>query len=456
MRLPQALTLALSVLAPLALAASPSAATAVARDGIAPVADTYVVAESPDTSYGTATKLAASNWNTPWHSQAYLRFPVPAPPAGQSIASVRLELLYQKTDQQASVTELRTVTDNAWSESMTYAGRPALGPVVATADLPAPGATNLSFDVSGTVRAAGTYSFALTNPTAQSSTVVHSREAGDLGPRLVVTYTVPAQATLCGASFIQEGSETYQQALAREDSLFGGLKAVRVFYGGLPQSWPGKLDAGKRPMVISFKADPRDVIAGTHDAAMRAWFRGAPTDQDIYWTFYHEPEDNIAGGEFTAADFRAAWQRLTALSREMSNPRLHATLILMGWTVDPASGRDWRTYYPGRAALDVLAWDIYNYDSKAAKGQYLDAGTLLDASLAVNRSQNLPYGVAEMGSHIASGDDGTGRAAWVRQMTAYLGARGALWALYFDIDWSTGDYRLRDAGSRAAWTDFCA
>ncbi|MFF4189593.1 hypothetical protein [Nonomuraea sp. NPDC001831] len=128
----------------------------------------------------------------------------------------------------------------------------------------------------------------MTNPSAESATVVHSREAGDLGPRLIVSY---AQPPLCGASFAAETGETYQQALAREDSLFGGLKAVRVFYGGLPDPWPGKLNAGKRPMVISFKAAPTAIVADTHDAAMRAWFAAAPADQGIYWTFYHEPEE---------------------------------------------------------------------------------------------------------------------------------------------------------------------
>ncbi|MFC5821049.1 CBM96 family carbohydrate-binding protein [Nonomuraea harbinensis] len=432
--------------------ASPAAAAA-ARDGLAPVADTYVVAEAPGNVYGTAAKLAASHWNTPWHSQAYLRFSVPAPPAGRSIASARLEMLYQKTEQQASVTELRSVADNSWTESMTYASRPAVGPVVATATLPAPGATAISFDVSATVRAAGTYSFAMTNPTAQSATVVHSREAGDLGPRLIVSYTGP---TLCGASFAAETGETYQQALAREDSLFGGLEAVRVFYGGLPQPWPGKLDAGNRPMVISFKASPGAVVAGTHDAAMRTWFAAAPRDQDIYWSFYHEPEDNIRNGEFTAADYRQAWSRLAGLAREAANPRLRGTLILMGWTVDPASGRDWRDYYPGRAALDVLAWDVYNYDTTAAKGRYLAPATLLDATLAVNRAENLPHGVAELGSHIAAGDDGTGRAAWLADMTGYLNRHASVWALYFDLDWPTGDYRLRDPASRAAWSAFCS
>ncbi|MFF0862043.1 hypothetical protein ACFYUV_09830 [Nonomuraea sp. NPDC003560] len=69
---------------------------------------------------------------------------MPAPPAGRSIASARLEMLYQKTDQQAAVTEVRSVADNSWTESMTYPARPAPGPVVATATLPAPGAASAS------------------------------------------------------------------------------------------------------------------------------------------------------------------------------------------------------------------------------------------------------------------------------------------------------------------------
>ncbi|RJL19961.1 hypothetical protein D5H75_39930 [Bailinhaonella thermotolerans] len=266
----------------------------------------------------------------------------------------------------------------------------------------------------------------------------------------------PATAKpLCGASFAAENGETYQQALARLDARYGGLKAVRLFYGGLPQAWPGKLDGGTRPLVISFKAGPRVVSSGAHDTTLRAWFRAAPRDRDIYWTFYHEPEDDIARGEFTAADYRQAWKHLAALAREAANPRLRATLILMNWTLETASGRHWRDYYPGRDTIDVLAWDVYNYDTLAAKGRYLDPRTLLAQSIAVNRSENLPYGVAELGSHIAAGDDGTGRAAWLRQMTAHLSEHGALWALYFDLDWPSGDYRLNDPHGRAAWTDFC-
>ncbi|MEU8319671.1 hypothetical protein AB0C33_14975 [Nonomuraea sp. NPDC048881] len=104
----------------------------------------------------------------------------------------------------------------------------------------------------------------------------------------------------------------------------------------------------------------------------------------------------------------------------------------------------------------MLAWDVYNYDSTAAKGQYLAPAALFDRTYAVNQAENLPHSVAEPGSHIATGDDGTRHGAWLDQMTAYLNGHGTLWALNFDLDWSTGDYRLRDPASRAAWTAFCA
>ena len=63
---------------------------------------------------------------------------------------------------------------------------------------------------------------------------------------------------LCGASFAREGTETWAQALAREDALFNGLDAARFFHGGLPPAWPGPLDVGARTLVVSFKGNAPD------------------------------------------------------------------------------------------------------------------------------------------------------------------------------------------------------
>jgi hypothetical protein len=280
-----------------------------------------------------------------------------------------------------------------------------------------------------------------------------SREHGADGPRLVIEY---GARTLCGASFTNElPGETYQQALARVDGYYNGLDTVRVFYPGLPQPWPGKLDAGTRPLIISFKAPPANVIAGAHDAALRTWFQTAPRDRDMYWTYFHEPENDIQDGAFTAAQFRQAWQRIAGLAREAANPRLRGTLILMGWSVNPNSGRNWRDYYPGRQHVDVIGWDLYNPSWQ--NGAYKDVTELFADVIAASRSEGLPFGIAETGSPRVAGDAGAGRAAWLRQLTSHLTSAGAVFVAYFDLDWPRAgvDYRLRDSASMAAWREFC-
>jgi hypothetical protein len=444
---------ALSVVG-LAGAAGPLPASAgLAGVTVSAAADTYVVAEQPASAHGAEARMTAANWAA-WHSEAYVRFDVAPAPGHRPIVSARVEFAFQRLDRQPTLVELRVV-DGAWDEMTTYAGRPAVGGMVASAVLPGSDARTLSFDVTASLRAAGSYSFALINHTAESVAAVHSREHGPHGPRLVVEYGSPP---LCGAAFnVELTGETYQQALARVDGYYDGLESVRVFYPGLPAPWPGKLDTSGRPMIVSFKASPADVVAGVHDARLDEWFRTAPRDQDIFWTYFHEPEDDVEGGAFTAAVYRQAWQRLSGLARQAGNPRLRATLILMGWTVDPASGRDWRDFYPGRDAVDVVGWDVYNAAHR--HGRYRPPAEMFARVIAASRSEGLPFGIAETGSGLVADDDGTGRAGWLRQLAEHLSEAGALFVDYFDLDWSGRggvDYRLRDPASMSAWREFCS
>ncbi|MEV0429925.1 DNRLRE domain-containing protein [Micromonospora sp. NPDC050495] len=430
--------------------AGPTGTDAVATVTVPASVDTYVVAEAPTNSYGTATKLTSANWTT-WHSESYVRFQVPTD--SRSIVGARVEFTSNKSDQQPTRLDLRALT-GTWSETTTYATRPTVGGTVASATLPGSGVSTYSFDVGTTVRAPGTVNFALVNPTAYSVASVQSREQGSgPGPRLVIEYGSPT-TTLCGASFNSEtAGETYQQALARIDGYYNGLESVRVFYPGLPQAWPGKLDVSGRPMIVSFKAPPAEVKAGLHDAYLRDWFRAAPTNQDIYWTYYHEPEND----SFAPADFVAAFQRVSDLAEQAGNPRLRATLILMGWTLEDASQRDWTNWYPGREYVDVLGWDVYNEGWK--KGNYNPPVDMFAKVVAVSRQEGLPFGIAETGSPLVAGDTGSGRAAWLRALASHLTAEGALFADYFDLDWRQQagiDYRLRDTASMTAWREFCS
>ena len=74
---------------------------------------------------------------------------------------------------------------------------------------------------------------------------------------------------------------------------------------------------------------------GIHDAALRAWFDRAPRGYDVFWSYLHEPEDNVTRGEFSAAQYTAAWVHIAALAQAAGNPRLRSTLILMCWTLAP-------------------------------------------------------------------------------------------------------------------------
>ncbi|GAA0572198.1 CBM96 family carbohydrate-binding protein [Actinomadura livida] len=467
-------------------------ASATAESVVPASADTYVVREMPGRGFGDAGKITASVWPE-WHTEAYVAFDVPR--SASRITGARVELTFDRPENRPEVVELRSVT-GPWSETGTsWSNRPATGRLVATGTARG---DKISFEVGSVVNRPGRYAFAITNRNESSAASVHSREAADGGPRLVLT-TRPGRAappspsatgtpdasgtalprpgpeptwraprpsasaepakrpgdgrTLCGISLNLKPGETFQQALGRLDGRYGGLETVRLFYRGVPPAWPGNPDIGKRPPIISFKLAPEDVLAGKHDAAMTRWFGTAPRDRDVYWVFYHEPEDNIAKGEFTAADYRAAWRHLRGLADKAGNPRLHATLVLMSWSLEAESKRDWRDYYPGRDVIQVLGWDTYNLGWK--KGRYDSPSMMYDRVVALSKEEGLPFGVAETGSYLVGDDNGEKRAAWLHETNAYLKKHGALWVSYFDLDWETGDFRLLDAPSRKAWQDFC-
>ena len=461
---------------------------------VAAAADTYVVQQYPRAVYGSAPKLTAAQWRN-WNTETYLLFVVPL--ELKSIVSARVELSFDRRSHRPSEVRLHRLPTTGWSESSTtFGNKPQVGEQIAAVKL-AEQAETVSFDVTSHVREPGFYAFAMTNPDPKSVASIHSREQGADGPRLVIgslpggapgpmptgnqpkpptpsptvqpptpSPTAPtpgpkppppsgSKGTLCGASFNSEASgESYQEALNRIDGHYNGLEMLRVFYPGKPAGWPGKVNASKRPMVVSFKFPPNEVAAGTHDAYMRNWFATAPRDQDIYWSFWHEPEDDITAGRITAASYRAAWKRLRSLADQARNDRLTATLVLMGWSLTPASKRSVNDYYPGRDVVQALGWDVYNPGEE--KGQYQDPAVMYRRVVEFSQAQDLPFGIAETGSYLIKGDSGTGRAAWLRSVASFLSSEGALWVAYFDLKWPSGDFRLRDSASMKAWRDFCS
>ncbi len=258
----------------------------------------------------------------------------------------------------------------------------------------------------------------------------------------------PPQDTLFGASFQRRGKEDYPQALARTDRALG-LEVVRVFYPGLPEPWPGV--APDRDLVVSFKIDPLEVRSGLHDATMQEWFRTAPTDRRVYWVYWHEPENDSEAGLFEPEDFRLAYAHLAELAQAVGNPDLHATVVLMSYSLSPESGRDWLDWFPPTDSVDVLAWDVYNRGTGSAF--YPPPDELLGPVEEASRSVGKPFAIAELASPRAPGDRGPERAAWMTQVGCYLLETDAHFATWFDFLWNDGkdDYRLRDRPSQRAW-----
>jgi hypothetical protein len=251
------------------------------------------------------------------------------------------------------------------------------------------------------------------------------------------------------------GSSVGYQSLAQTTAQFGRMPIVRVYYPGLPASnaWDGgQAGANDSAVIVSFKALPKDILSGADDATLTHFFDTAPTGHPIYYSYYHEPEDNIADGEFTLADYKAAWARVAALAGAAHNPELHSTLILMSWDLVKASGRDWKSYLPGGGIISTLGWDAYPVGSATnVNPQPTPPADFMGPCIAASNSVGLPYGFAEFGLSTAAG-----RPAWMTEVGNYLMSSGALFATVFN---GVGEYptlQLTDQASQNVWKGFVA
>lgn len=243
------------------------------------------------------------------------------------------------------------------------------------------------------------------------------------------------------------GGKSLSEAWSAAKTAYGEADVVRIFHPGTP-NWTAASTAKGVDLSVSFKMSPKSVLSGQYDSTLRTWFRAAPKDVEVYWTYFHEPEDNIEKGEFTAADYRAAWKRIVSIADETCQPNLHAMLVLMDWTVDSRSGRTFSDYYAGSAYIDVLGWDPYNPWKNNT--EYKSPASVYDKVIATSKAQGKPFAIAETGSTLIGSDTGSKRAVWLRDIASYLDSKGALFVTYFDTI-GQYDFRLKDSASKAAW-----
>src|SRR4051812_20860726 len=91
-----------------------------------------------------------------------------------------------------------------------------------------------------------------------------------------------------------------------------------------------------------------------------------------------------------SAQYKAAWRHIAKIADASGKP-LRATLILMGWTAKPQSGRNFADFYPGADVIDVLAWDCY------AWGPNDTPASVYGAARSLSQQAGKPWAVAETG-----------------------------------------------------------
>ena len=179
-----------------AVVTATSAAAAPSRS-FAAVADGYVSATSPRTSYGRARLLEVRARPA---ARAYLRFRLGG--LGGDVATAQLRVFVRRG---RGTLQVRAVASRRWSErSLTFRRAPRLGRLIATARV---GRGWRTFDVGRLVRAAGRVDLAVV--AAKGSVILASRESRSK-PRLLVT-TAPV---LLAAGDVASCSETGDTATA--------------------------------------------------------------------------------------------------------------------------------------------------------------------------------------------------------------------------------------------------
>lgn len=200
-------------------------------------------------------------------------------------------------------------------------------------------------------------------------------------------------------------------------------KAVRYFHQPGEGVWypPNSPKAGDRvqigPDVVyiySSKVTPQAILSGTWDDDYERMFRAAPTDRPYYVCIWHEPEDDIESGAFTAAELNAAHRHVTAIARQVG-PHIKMVPILMQFTLQGGKGRKPMDYWPGDEYVDAVGVDCYQW-TRTNEGD--TPGQLYDSAIAFAKARNKPLIVAETGIDVTA--FGSGRAAAIRDAAEAL------------------------------------
>jgi hypothetical protein len=182
---------ALATLGTAALAPSQASAVAPVTATFAAAEDVFVSQAEPAKSFATATWLSVCGSGcgstTAGQRAALVRFKVTGIPEDAEDVQVTLDVISARTTD--TTVSVRPVTGDWTEAATTWNTRPGLGEAALDSHTGFTTGTTAKLDVSAAVEGDGTYAFALTGTSDTATVLMSSRETGDRGPKLTITYT---------------------------------------------------------------------------------------------------------------------------------------------------------------------------------------------------------------------------------------------------------------------------
>jgi hypothetical protein len=217
--------------------------------------------------------------------------------------------------------------------------------------------------------------------------------------------------TLIGASVT--GTDPARLDAAR--ATYGDVRIFRTFTSGPPTD--KLLPADGTAVCASFKTpDPSALVA----------FLQAARDRGVTgrWCWHHEPEDDFTTPQ-AQQSYRDTWTALIMAARTVRRRTLKPLPILMAYTLQPGTGRDWTAFLPPTSVYSgPVGFDCY----------HTPAQVLADWSLKTGRR----FAVPEIGCRQPTDE---GRLAWLQANLPPLLAAKPIFVTYFDANVG-GDFSL--------------
>jgi len=268
------------------------------------------------------------------------------------------------------------------------------------------------------------------------------------------------QHTLAGAATADNTTwNTYTQA---QVAGVGALPVRRTFDGpnsggvganGIPTALSASRAASDvaagRVSVHSFKPSPMTTgAAGGFDTQLTAFYDSVPDDHTYIGVIWHEPEDEVAAGTFTAATWRGANIRAAQRMKALSRPNLKFAICLRGFRTAFSYGGFAQFWEPAMDDLvDYILFDPYKDGGAGIPSTYAE---YMASSMEFARSKGKRVGIAEWGINKTNTD--SVRAAWVEQCWEWAKAQPDVdFSLYWHAKVSTAPAEDFTADPATSW-----